>query len=59
MNLTYISMEDKYLTPSANLVEEVFTEYENEKEGKRVFDYVQEVVGIPAWQQRTGRRLQG
>ncbi|MBQ3232355.1 MAG: N-acetyltransferase [Clostridia bacterium] len=43
MNLTYISMEDKYLTPSANLVEEVFTEYENEKEGKLVRRLVEEI----------------
>ena len=43
MNLTYISMEDKYLTPAANLVEEVFTEYENEKEGKLVRRLVEEI----------------
>ena len=43
MNLTYISMEDKYLTPSANLVEEVFTQHENEKEGKLVRRLVEEI----------------
>lgn len=37
------SMEPKYLLPAARLVEEVFTEYENEKEGKLVRRLVEEI----------------
>lgn len=37
------SMEDKYLFPSLELVEEVFTEYKNPEEGKMVRQLVQEI----------------
>ncbi|MDE5835128.1 MAG: N-acetyltransferase [Ruminococcus sp.] len=37
------SMENKYLIPSLNLVEEVFTEYDSEKEGKMVRGLVEEI----------------
>ncbi len=37
------SMEDKYLKPSLELVEEVFTEYKDENEGKAVRRLVEEI----------------
>lgn len=37
------SMENKYLVPSLDLVEKVFTEHENEKEGKLVRGLVEEI----------------
>lgn len=37
------SIENKYLIPSLNLVEEVFTEYDSEKEGKMVRGLVEEI----------------
>ena len=43
MNLKYISMEEKYLIPAARLVEEVFTQHENEQEGKLVRRLVEEI----------------
>lgn len=36
-------MEDKYRLPSLDLVEEVFTEYQDEKEGKTVRRLVEEI----------------
>ena len=39
------SMEEKYLLPSLELVEEVFAEYENEKEGKVTRSLVEEIRG--------------
>ena len=36
-------MEDKYLVPSLELVEAVFTDYENAKEGKLVRSLVEEI----------------
>jgi predicted N-acetyltransferase YhbS len=38
-------MEEKYLLPSLELVEEVFAEYENEKEGKVTRSLVEEIRG--------------
>lgn len=49
MNLKYISMEEKYLLPAAQLVEEVFTEHENEKEGKLVRSLVEEIRGLESY----------
>lgn len=43
MNLTYISMEEKYSLKAAELVEEVFTQHENEQEGKLVRNLVEEI----------------
>ena len=37
------SMEEKYLLPSLTLVEQVFTDHENEKEGKLVRRLVEEI----------------
>ena len=37
------SMEEKYLLPSLNLVEAVFTEHENAEEGKMVRSLVEEI----------------
>ncbi|MDE6501718.1 MAG: N-acetyltransferase [Ruminococcus sp.] len=37
------SMENKYLIPALNLVEEVFTEYDSEKEGKMVRGLIEEI----------------
>lgn len=43
MNLKLLSMEDQYLLPAAELVQEVFTAHENEKEGKLVRSLVEEI----------------
>lgn len=43
MNRTIKSMEEKYLLPSAELVEAVFTAHENEQEGKLVRSLVEEI----------------
>ena len=40
------SMEEKYLQPSAELVEQVFTAHENEAEGKLVRALVEEIRGM-------------
>ena len=37
------SMEEKYLLPSLNLVEAVFTDHENAEEGKLVRSLVEEI----------------
>lgn len=37
------SMEDKYLVPALELVEDVFTKYDNPKEGKMVRELVEEI----------------
>lgn len=49
MNLTYKSMEDKYLIPSLDLVEIVFTEHENAEEGKLVRRLVEEIRSLPSY----------
>lgn len=49
MNLKYISMEDKYLLPAVQLVEEVFTDHENEKEGKLVRSLVEEIRTLDSY----------
>ena len=43
MQRLIISMEEKYRTPAADLVEEVFTEHENTAEGKLVRQLVEEI----------------
>lgn len=43
MKRTIKAMEEKYLQPSLELVEEVFTEYENKEEGKTVRRLVEEI----------------
>ena len=43
MERTIKSIEDKYLMPSLDLVEAVFTEFEDEKEGKTVRRLVEEI----------------
>ena len=43
MDRMIIPMEDKYRTPSLDLVEEVFTEYDSPKEGKFVRRLVEEI----------------
>lgn len=43
MNRTIKAMEEKYLQPALELVEEVFTEYENKEEGKTVRRLVEEI----------------
>lgn len=43
MSRTIKSMEEKYLIPSLKLVEEVFTEYDCESEGKIVRKLVEEI----------------
>lgn len=43
MNRTIKSMEEKYLKPSLELVEKVFTEHADEAEGKMVRSFVEEV----------------
>ena len=40
------SMEDKYLLPSLELIEQVFTEYENEQEGKTVRKLTEEIRSL-------------
>ena len=43
MSRTIKAMEEKYLQPALELVEEVFTEYENKEEGKTVRRLVEEI----------------
>ncbi|MBE5896068.1 MAG: N-acetyltransferase [Lachnospiraceae bacterium] len=43
MKRTIKAMEEKYLQPALELVEEVFTEYENKEEGKTVRRLVEEI----------------
>lgn len=43
MNRTIKAMEEKYLQPALELVEEVFTEYESKEEGKTVRRLVEEI----------------
>ena len=43
MKRTIKAMEEKYLQPSLELVEEVFTEYESKEEGKTVRRLVEEI----------------
>ena len=43
INRTIQSMEEKYLLPSLELVEQVFTEHENEQEGKLVRRLTEEI----------------
>ena len=43
MNRTIQSMEEKYLLPSLELVEQVFTDHENAEEGKLVRSLVEEI----------------
>lgn len=43
MNVTIQSMEDKYLEASLHLVQRVFTEHENEQEGKLVRALTEEI----------------
>lgn len=45
MKRTIKSMEEKYLVPSAELVERVFTDYESAEEGKMVRSLVEEIRG--------------
>ncbi len=49
MNLKYISAEEKYLLPALELVEEVFTDHENAKEGKLVRSLVEEIRGMDSY----------
>jgi len=43
INRTIQSMEEKYLLPSLELIQQVFTEYENEQEGKMVRRLTEEI----------------
>lgn len=43
MNITIQSMSDEYLQPSLHLVQQVFTDHEDEKEGKLVRALVEEI----------------
>lgn len=43
MNITIQSMSEEYLQPSLELVQQVFTDHENEKEGKMVRRLVEEI----------------
>lgn len=43
MERTIKSMEEKYLLPSLNLVEEVFAEWDSPEEGKMVRQLVEEI----------------
>lgn len=45
MKRTIKSMEEKYLVPSAELVERVFTDHESAEEGKMVRSLVEEIRG--------------
>ncbi len=49
MNLKYISVAEKYLLPALELVEEVFTDHENAKEGKLVRSLVEEIRGMDSY----------
>lgn len=46
INRSIQSMEDKYLLPSLELIEQVFTEYENEQEGKTVRKLTEEIRSL-------------
>ncbi|MDE5582165.1 MAG: hypothetical protein K2J08_00465 [Ruminococcus sp.] len=43
MKRTIKSMENKYLIPALNIIEEVFTEHDSEKEGKMVRGLVEKI----------------
>ena len=43
------SMEDRYLIPALDLVEAVFTDHENAKEGKLVRSLVEEIRSMPTY----------
>ena len=43
MNVVIQSMKEEYLLPSLDLIEQVFTEHENEKEGKMVRRLTEEI----------------